>query len=138
MHINSDENKIFDGWNSVKKSVHHDKKLRSFKQRDIFYIKMGQNIGYEQNGKGDEFVRPVVIFKKFNHDMFFGMPLSTKIKEGRFYYVFEFNKNGIVMKNIVLLSQLRLFSANRLLNKIGVMEKNDFKYMKDKFKNLLD
>lgn len=49
---------------------------------------MGQNIGFEQNGKGDNFVRPVIILKKFNKNMFFGIPLSTQIKDGKFYYYF--------------------------------------------------
>jgi hypothetical protein len=27
---------------------------------------MGQNIGYETQGKGEEFLRPVLIFRKFS------------------------------------------------------------------------
>ena len=67
----------FDNWNSIKKETNKEKILVGFKDRDIFYIKMGQNIGFEQNGKGENFVRPVVVFKKFNKNMFFGIPLST-------------------------------------------------------------
>ncbi|MEA3353897.1 MAG: type II toxin-antitoxin system PemK/MazF family toxin, partial [Campylobacterota bacterium] len=104
----------------------------------IFYMKMGKNIGYEQDGKGDDFVRPIVIVKGFNESMFFGIPLSTKIKEGKFYYKFKFTKKDTVMTNIALLSQMRLFSTKRLLNKIGVMSIYDFKNMKIKFKKLLD
>jgi mRNA interferase MazF len=33
---------------------------------------------------------------------------------------------------------MRLFSTKRLLNKIGVMNIDDFKNMKNKFKDLLD
>ena len=33
----------------------------SFKERDIFWVSIGQNIGYEQNGKSDIFSRPVLI-----------------------------------------------------------------------------
>jgi mRNA interferase MazF len=32
----------------------------------FFYMKMGKNLGFEQNGKGENFVRPVIILKKFN------------------------------------------------------------------------
>ncbi len=128
----------FDKWNKVKKETHKDKFIVGFRDRDIFYIKMGQNVGFEQNGKGDNFVRPVVIFKKFNKNMFFGIPLSTQIKDGKFYYYFEFKKVKVISKNIALLSQMKLYSASRLLNKIGVMNKNDFNKMKDKFKVLID
>ena len=40
----------FDKWNQIKKNVQEDEKNRLFKQRDIFFINMGQNIGFEQNG----------------------------------------------------------------------------------------
>lgn len=129
---------MFDEWNEVKKETHKEEVLVGFKNRDIFYIKMGQNIGFEQNGKGDNFVRPVVVFKKFNKNMFFGIPLSTQIKEGRFYCYFEFKKGATTSKNIALLSQMKLYSTNRLLNKIGVINKKDFDNMKEKFKMLID
>lgn len=70
--------------------------------------------------------------------MFFGIPLSTKIKVGVFYYPFVFQKEGQNIQNIALLSQMRLFSTKWLLNKIGVMEKEDFVRMKTKFKELID
>lgn len=54
----------FDEWNNVKKSVQQETKIRHYKEREIFYLKMGQNIGFEQNGKGENFVRPVIILKE--------------------------------------------------------------------------
>ena len=130
--------KIFDEWNEVKKETQNEKISVGFKKRDIFYIRMGQNIGFEQDGKGDKFVRPVVILKGFNKEMFFGIPLSTQDKRGEFYYPFAFKKEDRLVKNIALLSQMRLFSTKRLLNKIGTMEKEDFERMKTKFKGLID
>ena len=130
----------FDDWNEVKKEVNnHSNKKVGFKTRDIFYINMGENIGFEQNGKGENFLRPVVILKVFNREMFFAIPLSSQIKNGVFYYSFEFEKRDCSKsKNIALLSQMKLFSSKRLLNKIGVMNKNDFEKMKESFKCLLD
>lgn len=131
-----DEN--FNKWNEVKKGVESENILVGFKNRDIFYMNMGKNIGYEQDGKGENFVRPVVIVKGFNRDIFFGIPLSTKLKESKFYYQFSFKKQDEVVTNIALLSQMRLFSTKRLLNKIGVISTEDFKNLKDKFKVLID
>ncbi len=131
-------NDEYNTWNEVKQKIQKEELLVGFKSRDIFYVKMGKNIGYEQDGKGEEFVRPVVIVKGFNKYMFFAIPLSTKIKEGRFYHSFKFEKNGKIMTNNALLSQMRLFSTKRLLNKIGVMKNDDFKEMKIKFKELID
>jgi len=130
--------KDFDNWNEVKKLTNNEKLIRNFKEREIFYMKMGQNIGFEQNGKGKNFVRPVIILKKFNKNMFFGVPLSSQEKEGSFYYSFQFTKNGVVNKNIALLSQMKLYSANRLLNKIGMISKDEFLELKIRLKNLID
>ena len=131
-------NAKYNNWNEIKKSVENENLFVGFKDRDIFYMKMGKNIGYEQDGKGDNFVRPIVIVKGFNKDIFFGIPLSTKIKEGRYYYKFQFQKKDELITNIALLSQMRLFSTKRLLNKIGMISKEDFTKMKNKFKSLID
>lgn len=128
----------YNSWNNIKKEIAKENISVGFKNRDIFYMNMGKNIGFEQDGKGENFVRPVVIVKGFNKNMFFGIPLSTKIKEGKFYYRFTFCKKDKEIENIALLSQMRLFSTKRLLNKIGMMKINDFENMKNKFKELID
>lgn len=128
----------FDKWNQVKKNVQEDEKTRLFKQRDIFFITMGQNIGFEQNGKGSQFIRPVIVLKKFNKNIFFGIPTSSQYKEGVFYHPFTFLKDGVKNTNIALLSQMKLYSSNRLLNKIGMVSKTDFEIIKKKLKDLID
>ena len=130
--------KEYNNWNKIKKEIAFDTINVGFKNRDIFYINMGKNIGFEQDGKGVNFVRPVVVVKGFNKFMFLGIPLSTKIKEDKFYYNFKFNKKDEIVENIALLSQIRLFSTKRLLNKIGMMNIDDFNKMKNKFKDLID
>lgn len=128
----------YNNWNEIKIAIEYENIIVGFKERDIFYMNMGKNIGFEQDGKGENFVRPVVIIKGFNKNMFFGIPLSTKIKEGKFYYKFQFQKKDEIVENIALLSQMRLFSTKRLLNKIGVISKEDFIKMKNEFKSLID
>jgi len=136
-----DESDIFDKWNSVKKEANTKKHIRSFKVRDIFYMHMGENIGYEQNGKGEKFIRPVIVYKKFTKEMFLGIPLSSQVKEGSFFYQFDFikkSKTGDKMsKNIAILVQIRLFSAKRLLNRIGIMDRGNYAEMKNRLKELI-
>ena len=130
--------KDFDNWNNLKKQIEIENVKVGYKNRDIFYIKMGQNIGFEQNGKGKDYIRPIIVIKGFNKDIFLGVPLSTKIKEGKYYFQFEFDKNGTKMINIAILSQIILFSTKRLLNKIGVIKENDFENLKIKIKQMID
>jgi mRNA interferase MazF len=96
---------------------------------------MGQNIGFEQNGKGKEFIRPVLIYKKLTKDMFIGIPLTTTNREGSFFFDFEFLENKI---STAILIQTRLFSSKRLLNKIGVININDYEKLKGKYLKLLE
>jgi len=60
-----------------KKRTDNKKIIPQIKQREIYWANIGENIGFEQNGKGDNFMRPLLIFKKFSNNIFFGIPLST-------------------------------------------------------------
>ena len=125
----------YDKWNSVKKDTNSEELSVGFKQRDIFNVRVGQNIGFEQNGKGKEFVRPVLIYKGFSKNMFLGIPLTTTDRDGSFFYKFNFLEDKI---SVALLVQAKLFSSKRLLNKIGVINKDDFKSLKRKYLKLVE
>ncbi len=75
---------------------------------------LGRNIGYEQNGSGDNFARPVLIVKKFNNNMFWCVPLSTKQKHFDFYFNFT---DPNEQKVSAILAQLKLVSVKRLKRK---------------------
>lgn len=124
----------FDKWNEVKKTVEAKEKKAVFKERDIFFASLGQNIGFEQNGKGTEYMRPVVVLKKFSNDVFLGVPLTSKAKMGIFYYQFSF---GAGKTSIAILSQIKLVDVKRLERKIGVVGKEDFKNIKEAIKSLI-
>ncbi len=126
--------KPFDKWNELKASLHRSNKEQFFKERDIFWASIGVNIGYEQDGKGDIFSRSVLIVKKYGKNIFFGIPLSTQIKEGSFFFAFELDSQ----KSNALLVQGRVYDSKRLENKIGKMPVDDFKKLKIKLGELLD
>ena len=67
----------FNEWNEEKKFLHDIvPKKKSIHPREIWYVKLGQNIGNEENGK-KEFRRPVLVVKRIGN-MYFCMPLTTK------------------------------------------------------------
>lgn len=84
--------------------------------------KYRHNIGSEEDGKGPTFARPVLIVRKFNRELFYGLPLSTTQRTGRYYHPIVLN--GV--ENRILLTHLRSFSSKRLINKISVMRVVDF------------
>ena len=106
-----------------------------FKARDIFWANIGENVGNEQNGKGIDFTRPVLVLKKFSTTMFFGIPLSTQSKSGSFFFDFEFVDGQV---STALLVQARMFDVKRLDKKIGLMSKSDFERLKIELRSLLE
>jgi mRNA interferase MazF len=52
---------------------------------------LGQNIGNEEFGKGNEFQRPVLIIKKLTKNIFIGVPLITTLKENDYFHQFKYS-----------------------------------------------
>ena len=127
----------FDKWCETKKELNKKEKTIGIKERDIVFVYMGKNIGFEQNGKGDKFLRPVVVLKVFNRYLFFGVPLTSKIKKGSFFETIEFTHKNKTYKNSAILIQSKVFDIRRTLYKKGMIRKEDFKSLQDKILNLL-
>lgn len=101
-----------------------DKTLKSInlKEGAVYWCSLGENIGFEQNGKGEDFRRPVLVFKKFNNNLFWGIPMSSIIKDNKYC-------TQVLLKNIersVLISQLRVLDTKRLDHFIGYISQIDF------------
>lgn len=131
--------KDFDAWNTKKKLAHVANKRLFFHNREIWYCSIGANIGFEQDGKGEDFLRPVVILKKFNNEIFWGIPLTKSKKpipqkSEKYYFSFSFVPG---IKSLTVLSQMRLIDACRLTRHVGVMTESDFRELTKKLKALL-
>ena len=126
--------KKFNEWNEVKINIDAKKQLALFKPRDIFWTNVGENVGREQDGKGLDFTRPVLVIKKFSKTMFFGIPLSSKRKEGSFF--FEFSFQGKI--STALLVQAKMYDVKRLDKKMGMIDTDNFKKLKEQLKILLE
>jgi len=125
---------IYDKWNEVKKRTQDKLETAYFKEREIYWANIGKNIGFEQNGKGDDFMRPLLVFRKYNNKLFCGIPLSTTLREGSYFYNFSFLENK---SSSALLVQAKTFDVKRLDRKIGMINKNDFLKLELKFKKLM-
>ena len=118
----------FDEWNSLKKKIEQREPIK-FNERDILFISMGQNIGYEQYGKSEEFLRPVVVLKKYNKNLFLGIPLSSKIKEGYFFHQIHFKERT----NTALLLQSRTFDSRRIKYRLATLSHKQFDKLREKY-----
>jgi N-acylneuraminate cytidylyltransferase len=124
----------FDLWNNTKQTINDKDKVLKFRERDIFFMSVGQNIGYETYGKGTEYLRPVLVVRKFNNRTFMGVPLSSKLKDGKYYYEIEFKNR----KNIALLSQLRSFDMKRAKYFVSELSEASFLHLKEKLSEIIN
>lgn len=128
--------KDFDQWNELKKKIEIDKNSSEKfpKEREVWMSNIGRNIGFEQNGSGDNFSRPVLIIKKFNNHMFWTVPLSTKQKDFDFYFNFIDLNN---QKVSIILAQMKLTSVKRLKRKLYDIPNEIFNTIKQKMRSFL-
>ncbi|MBL0707865.1 MAG: type II toxin-antitoxin system PemK/MazF family toxin [Sulfurimonas sp.] len=126
--------KKFNEWNKVKIRTQQKTETAYFREREIYWANVGENIGFEQNGKGDDFVRPILVFRKYSNNLFCGIPLSTTIRDGSFFFKFEFLEER---KSSALLVQAKTFDVKRLDRKIGMINKNDFEKLECQMKKLM-
>ncbi len=126
--------KDFDKWNRQKKNIHNfNTRPVPFHERDIWWCYLGLNIGDEQDGKSEIFERPVLVLKKFNKQLAWVLPLSTKVKDNKYYHVI--NHNGILFS--VILSQMRMTSAKRFSRFRMKLGRSEFRLIVNKIKYLL-
>jgi mRNA interferase MazF len=126
------EIKLFDDWNIVKKSLQQKDKVDFFKERQIWWCSIGQNLGSESYGKGMTFTRPVLVFRKLSSDIFLGLPLTSKIKQGSWYMVIRHQAKDVT----VLYHQARILDKKRLVGSLGEVDDADFAKIKTGFVNL--
>ena len=126
--------KDFDSWNTIKKDTEKELREFFFKPREIWWCRLGCNIGHEQDGKGVEFERPVVIIKKFNNRICLTAPLTTKLKDNK-YYVPIVAEDGV--DRMCIISQIRLTDIVRFNEKIGFATEETFNQIIKAIKDML-
>ncbi len=121
------QNKIpkdFDKWNSEKKRLDVAPQTSFCHTREIWWCALGVNVGFEQHSTSDDFSRPIIVIRRFTSDMFWGVPLTTKIRDDVPFRV-RINVAGVL--NDAMILQMRAFDRKRLRRKLGVVSRSDFK-----------
>jgi mRNA interferase MazF len=77
--------KDFDRWNKLKKAINasHENERVYFHEGDIWWARVGVNIGFQIDGKHRQFARPVIVLKKYNQYSFLALPLTTAVHSNR-------------------------------------------------------
>ena len=119
--------KDFDAWTKKKKIVEQRSVHLSYKEREIWWCFLGCNIGSEEDGKHEDFMRPVIIFRIFSNKLIWAIPLTTQIwpKESRIHYTFILNQVTRAAK----IHQMRPISPKRLDKRIDTISYDDFQIL---------
>ena len=110
--------KDFDRWNKLKKAINarDDVERLYFHEGDIWWARVGVNVGYEIDGKHANFARPVIVLRKYNQYSFLALPLTTAVRANRWRIAI----GCVAGKNaFAVLSQLRNLDSLRLYQKIS-------------------
>lgn len=125
--------KDFDGWNKIKKQTHAEHP-RLYTVREIWWCRLGVNVGTEQDGRGEKFLRPALILRGFGSDACLIAPLTTSTREHALR-VSVGEVEGIQAR--ANLSQLRVIDTRRLVEKVGFLEKEIFTNVRKTARSLL-
>jgi len=105
-----------------------------FKDREIWWCHLGENIGTEISGKSASFTRPVIVLKKLSKHTALIVPTSTKIKQGT-WFVYFIHKNK---EMVACLHQIKVIDYRRFQDYIGQVDTKDFSHIKIQLKKLYD
>lgn len=121
--------KDFDLWNHKKKIIDCSAGEIYYNEREIWWCYLGANVGMEQDGKGNYFMRPVLIYKKFSRNLCWVIPLSTKVLRGNFFFPLLSRSN---IFRTAIISQLKSIDIKRLIEKIDSISVMEYEFIKEK------
>ena len=125
--------KQFFEWIKIKEKLHNtDAEPPLVKERDLWWVSFGENIGSEVNGKSKLFSRPGLVIKKLSRGFYLIAPTTSQKKEGTWYV--PMRQEGKDM--FVCLHQVRTIDYRRLSTRLGVADEEDFRRVKEAFQKL--
>ncbi len=127
--------KDFDKWNEIKKVTDSKEDyLPLYHERQIRWCRLGLNVGFEQDGTGKGFSRPVLILKGFSRHVCLMVPLTTAKKKSP-YYVSVGKVGG--KDALAIISQIRLIDTRRLDTLIETLSGEKYASIRKAIKDML-
>jgi len=126
--------KDFDNWNEQKKILDSRAKNKFYHERDVWWCRLGLNVGHEQNGSGDQVARPVLILKGFSRELCLIIPITKSKKKHRYLIPIGKIENKSAQ---LIISQIKTIDTRRLTTKITRMVGKEFDVIKKATKDLI-
>jgi mRNA-degrading endonuclease toxin of MazEF toxin-antitoxin module len=126
--------KDFDQWNKKKKSVNDRSVVLHYHPREVWWCYVGVNVGTEQDGDAERFLRPVVIIRGFGPNACLIVPLTTSKKEHAMRIDVGLVDSKQARANI---SQIKVVDTRRLLEKVCIMGKPAFEAIRKAIRDMI-
>lgn len=121
--------KNFDEWNEMKKNLESFGETKLCKPREIWWCRLGINIGREQDG-GIDFRRPVLIIKKLSNDTCLILPITTSESVHKY-------RVRISNSQAAVITQIKVIDAIRLIEKVSVLDSDTFDLIRKTIRELI-
>ena len=126
--------KDFDKWGEIKKELHKNEAKKLYHSREVWWCSLGVNIGYEQDGDGEEYQRPVLILKGLSKNTCLVIPLTTSNHK----HSMRIPLGMIDRKEAsAIISQMRIIDTKRLVEKVSFIDKEIFETIRKAVKDML-
>lgn len=125
--------KDFDTWNEKKKTLENSAQEIVYKAGQIWWCSLGLNIGSEQDGKHENFERPVLIIRSLGKKICLCVPLTTSDER----HFFKIPVPSFSPETKASISQVRTISTKRLLRRIDTLERKEFAMVKQALHSLI-
>lgn len=127
--------KNYKKWSKLKSRINNQASShQTYREGQIYWFCLGENVGVEEDGKGDLYSRPALIVRGFSQSLIWIVPLSHTKRRGRYYHEIKTNPDV----DTALLSQLKSLDSARISGKpLGEISEAELNVIKDKIKLLL-
>lgn len=126
--------KDFNNWTEIKKKLHETEVARLYHAREVWWCSLGVNVGFEQDGDGAEYQRPVLILKGLSKNTCLVIPLTTSTHK----HPMRISLGTIDGKEAsAIISQMRVIDTKRLEEKVGFINKEIFEIIRKAVRDML-
>lgn len=113
----------------MKKNLESFGETKLCKPREIWWCRLGINIGREQDG-GIDFRRPVLIIKKLSNDTCLILPITTSESVHKY-------RVRISNSQAAVITQIKVIDAIRLIEKVSVLDSDTFDLIRKTIRELI-
>ena len=125
--------KDFDAWNERKKQIDALGRFQHPKEREIWWCRIGMNVGTEIYGKGKDYERPVLVINAEGEQSCIVIPITSKIRAKKYSCLIQ-TQDGTI--HSALLFQIKNADKRRFRRKMYVLSEQEYRKVRTYFEKL--